>query len=369
MIHRNTILATPVLLTAVILASAAIAQIEGFKTDTSKTIIELDELRSGGPGKDGIPPIDEPKFISVEVADKWLKPQEPVVAVEIEDAAKAYPLQILIWHEIVNDTLGKTPVAVTFCPLCYSAIVFDRRFDNRTLTLGVSGFLRYSDMVMYDRQTETLWQQFAGQGLVGQYAGKHLTKIPAQIISFEQFRKAYPQAQVLSKETGHKRAYGRNPYSGYDDINKSPFLYRGPKDDRLPPMEKVISVTIDDKSKAYPYSITQKKGVIHDTVGGTTIVVFHGKGAVSALDRGKIDESKQAGSTGVFLPVLDGQTLAFQKGKKGFIDAQTQSTWDITGKAIDGELKGKQLKRLVHGDYFAFAWLVFEPETDIYLDH
>ena len=366
MIHSNKILATLGLLTAVTLASGATAQIEGFKTDTSKKIIELKELRSGGPGKDGIPPIDNPKFISIEVASQWLKPQEPVVAVEIGSTAKAYPMQILIWHEIVNDTLGTTPVAVTFCPLCYSAIVFDRRFDNRTLTLGVSGFLRYSDMVMYDRQTETLWQQFEGKGLVGEYAGKHLTKIPAQIISFAQFGKAYPQALVLSKETGHKRAYGRNPYSGYDDINKSPFLYRGPKDNRLPPMEKVITVTIDDKSKAYPYSITQKKGVIHDTVSGTAIVVFHGKGAVSALDKGKISESRQAGSTGVFSPILDEQTLKFQKG---FVDEQTQSTWDVTGKAIDGELKGKQLKRLVHGDYFAFAWLVFKPETDIYLDH
>ena len=349
-------------------AFASAGQLEGFKTDVSKKVIDLSELQSGGPGKDGIASIDSPKFISIEAAGKWIKPQEPIIAVENGSTAKAYPLQILIWHEIVNDTIGDIPVAVSFCPLCYSAIVFDRRFDKTTLTFGVSGYLRYSDMVMYDRQSETLWQQFEGKGLVGKYAGKHLTKVPAQIISFAQFSKNYPQGTVLSRETGFKRSYGRNPYSGYDDINKSPFLYRGPKDDRLPPMEKVITVAIDKKSKAYPYSITEKKGVIHDTVGDTAIVVFHGKGAVSAMDKRQIAESKQAGSTGVFSPILEGQTLAFTKTKEGFVDKQTQSTWNITGKAIDGKLKGKRLKRLVHGDYFAFAWLVFKPKTEIYTE-
>ncbi|MEN8126954.1 MAG: DUF3179 domain-containing (seleno)protein, partial [Planctomycetota bacterium] len=208
---------------------------------------------------------------------------------------------------------------------------------------------------------------FEGKGLVGEYAGKHLTKIPAQIISFAQFQKAYPAGTVLSKETGHRRPYGRNPYSGYDDIQKKPFMYHDSKDNRLPPMEKVIAVTIDDKSKAYPYSITQKKNVIHDTIGKTAIVVFHDRqGAVSALDKRQIAASKRAGSTGVFSTVLDGDTLTFQWTKKGFVDEQTQSTWNITGKAIDGKLKSKQLKRLVHGDYFAFAWLVFKPETQIY---
>ena len=368
MIPRYRFPLAAMLLAVSFFVSTSNAQIEGSKTDTSKKIIELDELQSGGPGKDGIASIDSPQFISIEAAAEWLKPQEPVIALEIGGKAKAYPLQILIWHEIVNDTLGDIPIAASFCPLCYSAIVFDRRFDETTLAFGVSGYLRNSDMVMYDRQTETLWQQFEGQGLIGQYAGKHLTKMPTQIISFAQFRKAYPKGTVLSRETGHERAYGRNPYTGYDDINKSPFLYRGPKDDRLPPMEKVITVTLNKKSKAYPYSITQKKGVIHDTVGDTEIVVFHGKGAVSAIDKKQISESKQAGSTGVFSPILEAQTLTFTKTKKGFVDKQTQSTWDITGKAIDGKLKGKQLKRLVHGDYFAFAWLVFQPTSEIYTD-
>lgn len=348
-------------------ASAEKSAIPGFKTDVSKKIIDLSELQSGGPGKDGIPPIDKPKFISVDTAAAWLKPVEPVIAADIDGIAKAYPLQILIWHEIVNDTIGTTPVSVTFCPLCYSAVVFDRRIEKQTLTLGVSGFLRYSDMVMYDRQTETLWQQFEGQGLIGEYAGKHLTKLPAQIISFNQFQKAYPQGTVLSKETGHRRAYGRNPYAGYDDINKSPFLYRGPKDGRLPPMEKVIAVTLDGKSKAYPYSMTKEKNVIHDTLEDTEMVVFHDRrGAVSALDNKLIAASKRAGSTGVFSPVIDKEKLTFKWTKAGFVDAQTQSTWDITGKAVDGKLKGKQLKRIVHGDYFAFAWLVFKPQTEIY---
>jgi hypothetical protein len=342
------------------------ASLSGFRTDISKRSIELSELTAGGPGKDGIPSIDKPKFIPVEEAGQWLKGKEPVIAVNIDQVAKAYPLQILIWHEIVNDAMNDIPVVITFCPLCYSAIVFERRLEGTVLEFGVSGFLRHSDLIMYDRKTESLWQQFTGEALVGEYTGKKLKRLPGQIISFKQFRERWPDGVVLSRETGFVKPYGQNPYIGYDDIKQSPFLFKGPSDGRLPPMEKVIAVTIGESNKAYPYSITQKTGVIHDIIEDVNIVVFHGKGAVSALDQKRIADSAHIGSTGVFSPIVDNKTLTFNKTSNGFQDTQTKSTWDITGKAVDGPLKGKQLERFIHGDYFAFAWLTFQVDTAIY---
>jgi hypothetical protein len=340
--------------------------LKGWKTNTAKRTIELNELISGGPGKDGIPAINNPKFVKPSRAAKWLKPVEPVISLVVNGKAKAYPLQILMWHEIVNDLIGGVPVAVSFCPLCYSANVFDRRIKDQEYTLGVSGMLRHSDMVMYDRQTESLWQQFSGRALVGDMVGESLKRIPAQIISFEQFRTIYKTGLVLSRDTGFRRNYGRNPYVGYDDIDNKPHLYRGREDPRLKPMAKLITVNINNISKAYPYSITRKKRVINDEVGGQKLVIFHDRGAASALDKAEIALSREDGSTGVFRRELAGRLLTFSRKDETFVDDQTSSIWDITGRAIQGELKGKKLSQVVHGDYFAFAWLVFKPETKIY---
>lgn len=281
-------------------------KIEGFDTDLSKRSIELNELIPGRPGKDGIPSIDNPEFVSQEEASGWLRGREPVISLEINGEARAYPIQILMWHEIVNDELGGIPVAVTFCPLCYSAKVFDRRINGEVHEFGVSGMLRKSDMIMYDRKTDSLWQQFSGEALVGEYTGKFLTIVSSQLISFDHFREAFPGAEVLSRNTGYQRNYGDNPYAGYDDINNSPFLMRDVETDKMSPMEKVIGVRTEDEVKGYPYSITREKGVIQDRVGGEEIVIFHVDGMASALDNRTIHRSRDDGATGVFSPVVDG---------------------------------------------------------------
>lgn len=338
----------------------------GWQTNWDKHSIDLGELMSGGVPRDGIPPIDAPRFVSLAAAAEWLAPQEPVIALIVEGEARAYPLQILTWHEIVNDEVGGLPVAVTFCPLCYSALAFERRFGGTTYDFGVSGLLRHSDLVMYDRQTESLWQQLSGEAIVGDQTGTTLTQVPAQIVSFEQFRHAFPEGDVLSRETGHSRPYGQNPYLGYDDIDKKPFAFRGPLDDRLPPMEKVITVSFRNRHKAYPYSKTREERVIHDEVGRQPLVIFHGSGAVSALDAEQIRDAREVGSTGVFDPRLGDRTLRFTYQEGAFVDEQTGSTWDILGRATAGPLAGQQLTRLNHGDYFAFAWFAFRPETKVY---
>jgi len=341
--------------------------LEQFNTDLSNYNIDLSTLMSGGPPKDGIPSIDNPSFVSVGEASNWVGPQEPIILLEHKGTARAYPLQILTHHEIVNDRIAGTPVAVTFCPLCYSALVFERMLDDDPVEFGVSGLLRNSDLVMYDRKTETLWQQLTGKGIVGDLTGRTLKQLPSQIISFRQFGETHPNGEVLSRDTGHNRPYGRNPYAGYDDINNKPFAYKGPTDDRLPPMAKVVAVTIGDSYKAYPHSKTEEKHVIHDTVADRPLAVFHAPGAVSALDASQIAESKETGSTGVFDRRADGRTLTFSYEDDGrFRDDETGSTWTVTGKAVDGPLKGTQLDRIQHGDYFAFAWFAFRPDAALY---
>lgn len=338
----------------------------GWKTNFEKRSIDLGELLPGGPPKDAIPAINDPQFVSPGEAANWIKPQEPVISVVVNNEARAYPLQILIWHEMVNDRIGDVPLLVTFCPLCYSALVFDRRAAGREFQFGVSGFLRNSDMVMFDRESESLWQQFTAEAIVGDLTGAKLEPVPSQIISFKQFSAAYPKGHVLSRETGYHRSYGRNPYEGYDDISRRPFLYRGKIDSRLAPMEKIIGLTVNGTSKAYPSSITRKRRVIQDMIEGHPVIIFHADGAVSALDQSEISTSRQVGSIGVYDPRVDGQLLSFAFKDGQFVDSETGSEWDITGRAIRGKMEGRALTPLAHGYYFAFAWFAFKPDSQLY---
>jgi hypothetical protein len=176
--------------------------------------VPYSEILSGGPPRDGIPAIDEPRFVTAEEADEWLEPQEPVIFLQIGDDARAYPIQVLMWHEIVNDTVGGVPVLVTFCPLCNTAIGFERTLDGRVLDFGTAGRLRNSNLIMYDRQTESWWQQATGGAIVGELTGRQLTFRPASIIAWADSKATHPGGEVLSRETGYGRDYGRNPYSG-----------------------------------------------------------------------------------------------------------------------------------------------------------
>ena len=186
-------------------------------TDFCNTSIDFDTVLSGGPPRDGIPAIDNPAMETVAEAQEWLVEQSPVIAVEIDGEARAYPQSILMWHEIANDEIAGVPVAVTFCPLCNSSIVFDRRVNEQVLTFGVSGVLRNSDMIMFDRETESWWQQFTGEGIVGELNEVLLDIVPSQVIGFGQFAEQFPDGLVMSIETGANRNYGVNPYSGLDD--------------------------------------------------------------------------------------------------------------------------------------------------------
>jgi len=340
-----------------------------WETDFRFHLVPYGDILSGGVGRDGIPPIDEPSFVSVAAADERLADAEPVIALEVGGEAKAYPLQILTWHEIVNDDIAGLPVAATYCPLCNSALVFERTLDGALYDFGVSGNLRNSDLIMWDRQTQSWWQQLTGQAIAGELAGAQLRVVPAQIVPWSVFAEAYPDGLVLDRPNASRR-YGSNPYVGYDALDSQPFLYPFPTDPRLPPKERVAAVEINGEAAAFPYSRLAEERVVHADVGDEPVVVLFQYGAASALGAASIAQAADVGATGVFRPALDGRALTFApnpaEGGPPFVDAETGSGWSILGAAVSGPLAGAQLPRLEAQDHFWFAWAAFKPETTVY---
>jgi hypothetical protein len=267
-------------------------------TDFSRSRVDLSEILDGGPPKDGIPAIDAPVFARVtEIVD--LEPDELVISVVQGAEARAYPLRIMMWHEIVNDIIGGVPIAVTYCPLCNAALVFDRRIPRQTLSFGTTGKLLYSDLVMYDRQTEIWWQQFSGEAIVGTLAGERLKRLPARLESWDRFRMEHRDGAVLIPAHPSLRDYGTNPYVGYDNAPR-PFLYRGDLPDDIPPMSYVVA--IDDR--AWSLALLRRAGRIED---GDTVLTWQ-PGASSALDRSVTFGGKDIGNV-VAYRVVSGQTI------------------------------------------------------------
>lgn len=256
------------------------------KTDFSKTSVDFNTIVDGGPGKDGIPAILNPRMISVSQED-GLNDHEPVMTLSLDgQVERAYPVRYLMFHEIVNDHVGDVAFAVTFCPLCSSGVVFDRRLGAKTYTLGVSGMLRNSDMIMYDRETESWWQQFSGEAIVGDMLGAKLTKLPSWMESWSAFKARNPNGLVQSRPKS-QRAYGQNPYVGYD--TGKPFLYFGEMPPHgINPMARVIVVG----EKAWPMLRVKKTGQIKEA----GIEISWVKGTTSALDARAIAQGRDVGS-------------------------------------------------------------------------
>jgi Protein of unknown function (DUF3179) len=268
------------------------------KTDFERASVKFSDIMAGGPPKDGIPSIDQPKFIAVAKSD--LPANEPVIGLMVKGVARAYPLRILTWHEIVNDEIGGVPVIVTYCPLCNTAIVYDRRFKGNkdAPTFGTSGMLLKSNLVMYDRGSETWWQQFTGTGIVGRYDRTKLKALPSRLESFDSFKKRFPKGAVLVPNNPGARPYGNNPYKGYDSAVK-PFLYRGDLPKRVSPMARVV--VVDDT--AYALTLIRKRKVLID---GDVRLTYEGNHA-SALDARRIANSRTIPSVSVAKRSADGQ--------------------------------------------------------------
>jgi len=255
-------------------------------TDFSKHLVPLSEVQPGGPGKDGIPAIDQPQFVPLNEASN-LADDEPVIGVVIAEQAKAYPLRILIWHEIANDRLSGVPIAVTYCPLCNTSIVFERRVGHRVLDFGTTGNLRHSDLVMYDRQTESWWQQYSGRAIIGELVGVTLTVIPSRLESMQNFRQRNPDGLVLVPNNPNARNYGANPYVGYDRASL-PFLYDGLTPPGVAPMMRVVAIG----DIAFTLPLVRSKGVLQQADWTITWQA----GQSSALDNARLSHGADVGN-------------------------------------------------------------------------
>jgi len=287
-------------------------------TDFGKTTIDFSEVMSGGPPKDGIPSIDDPIFKLVknikDIADK-----EPVISLDINGDARSYPIRVLMYHEIVNDVVGGVPVSVTYCPLCNASLTFERTLDGKVLDFGTTGKLRKSDMVMYDRQSQSWWQQFTGEGIVGEYTGKKLTLVPSRIESFALFKERHPQGKVLVPNNPNARPYGNNPYASYDS-SQWPFLFKGEYDGPVPPLSRVVAVGND----AWPLSLLEEKKRIEH----------------------------------------EGMVISWQQGQHSALDSHTISK----GRDIGNVTVQKDGKDVVYHIPFAFAFLAFNEEGKIHTE-
>lgn len=249
--------------------------------DLKQALIAADEIVAGGPAKDGIPAIDQPKFVNAENAG-FLQPGDMVLGLAAQGGARAYPLRILNWHEVVNDQIGQQPVTITYCPLCGTGVAFDRRVNGRVLNFGVSGLLYNNDVLLYDRQTGSLWSQLMAQAVSGPLKGQSLTMLAVTHTTWADWRSSHPATQVLSTETGHRRSYDRDPYAGYDSSEEIIFPMRL-RAAGFHPKERVLGVTIDAHSKAYPFvELAKTNGVITDTLAGTALTIRFDKAAARA---------------------------------------------------------------------------------------
>jgi hypothetical protein len=332
-------------------------------------LIDPSEVVSGGPPPDGIPPIDDPQFISVSDADAWLNDVEPVLVVDVDGDVRAYPIQIMMWHEIVNDTVGGVPLAVTYCPLCNSALSFERVVRGVETTFGTSGNLYNANLVMYDRATESLWNQLDGRAVIGVLTGDVLTQVPSSTMSWGTFKDSRPDAKVLDRDrTGASRAYGTNPYTGLDDPNGQPFLFNGDIDVRAKAMQRIVAIEAEGAAAAWTLDAISGDNASAATAAefnGEQLVILWQGGEASALDTSDITAGRDVGTVGVFSAVVDGQVLTFRVEGDSFVDDQTSSTWNIFGEAEAGTLAGTTLEPVTFVRTFWFSWAAFRPDTDL----
>jgi hypothetical protein len=268
-----------VALAGTLLTAQAALRSNGF--DLTDSLVPADEIHGGGPDRDGIPAIDKPKFLAADEAD-FLNGDDRVLGIVRDGVARAYPIRIMNWHEIVNDEIGGERVAITFCPLCGTGVAFAAESDGRGLSFGVSGLLYNSDMLLYDRQTESLWSQIKKQAVAGPLKGRKLQALPLTHTSWSAWRREHPETQVLSTDTGYRRDYARYPYGGYE-TERGLYFPVANKSRRYHPKERVLGVELAGGFKAYPFSeLSKTDGEIQDSINGSPVTVRYDWGSNSA---------------------------------------------------------------------------------------
>ena len=325
--------------------------------DGTKYLIHPNEFLSGGPGKGGIgfpggiPSLVDPDFVSAEEAD-YLPDEELVLGLVWKGEARAYPFRILVWHEIANDVIQGDPLLVTWCPLCFTGVAFIGEVEGKRELFGVSGKLINSELVMYDKTTESYWPQSLGKAVVGPRTGMKLKKIPIDVARWGDWKRAHPDTKVMSEKTGFLRNYGRNPYGRAGDFSDIGFrIGVSVVDPRLPAQIIVHGIELDGSFKAYRDIDVRENKVINDVVGGKAVVVLL---------------HPDIGGPRVFVREVNGQMLTFELIEEEFVDKETKTIWDADGMAVEGQLEGTQLEQIVHEPAFWFAWAAFHPDTELY---
>ena len=280
--------------------------------DLTDTLIPRDDIYHGGPGRDDIPSIDRPRFISANEAE-FLEPTDRVLGLVLDDVVRAYPVKILNYHEIVNDTVNKQAIVVSYCPLCGSGVAFAPELKGTDNSFGVSGLLYNSDMLLYDRTTGSLWSQIMGQAISGRLKGHKLVTLVLANTSWSHWLQQHPDTEGLSTRTGFYRNYKRHPYGDYD-VNRAVYFPVSNTSARYHPKARVIGLVLGEKSKAWPVSELAKQhlSVIEDEFAGQTLRVHY--------------------------------------------DADSQS-------AVIYDTQGQQLTTTT---LFWFAWVAFHPDTEVY---
>jgi len=258
--------------------------------DGTRYIVDPSKIRGGGPPKDGIPSIDNPKFVSVAEADQWIQDNELVLAIIHKGVKRVYPLQILVWHEIVNDKIAGDPILITYCPLCGSGIAFEPMINGEAVEFGTSGKLYNSNLVMYDRKTDTYWTQINGLAIVGQLTGMKLKPVSIDTVAWRDWKEIHPDSEVLSQNTGFNRNYGNDPYGNYYEDSFLLFPVEN-QDNRIHAKTQVFGIEIDGAYKAYSEDdLIEAGGVIEDVINGVNIKLERfedGRVVVTNIDTGE----------------------------------------------------------------------------------
>ena len=334
-----------------------------WRTNFEKYSVSPDGIISGGTGRDRrIVPIDHPIFTSVSMAEATFDDYAPMIVLDYHEVERAYPLNIMTAHEIVNDEVAGIPIAVTFCPMCNSAVVYQREVDGQILRMGVSGNFYGNNFLMYDNLTESWWYQFTGLAVVGDFTGERLEVIPSQVVGFASYAIRYPEGEVLIGDANRPNMnYDMTPYMMYQD-NSSPILTNDNYDPRLSAMQRVVSTNVEQTPIAYPFSVLRDVGVINDNVDGYPIVAFWQQGAENTIS----SNNDNTGQAAIFGRELNGLTLSFTYENDRIFDEQSNSEWNIFGEAISGEFEGESLYRYDCFTHFWFAWSSAYPETLLY---
>ncbi len=344
-----------------------------WKTDTARHTTGFADL-SIAAEKDAIHTLDFPAFIGKDDSLYNYYPFEPAVVVNFGGEQRAYPLSILTLYELANDSIAGKQIMVTFCPMCNAALVYNRNVKSaageKPLTFGISGLLMHNDMVMYDRETETWWEQLMGAGIAGEYSGTELKMLSAILISVKDYFDRYPDGKILSPASmnAYLNKHAHRPFHHLEHSGHLSRKYYLPEktDPRLPAQEHVLDIRVEGHDRIYPFHALAKQQVVNETVGETPLVIFYHGETVTVLDEDNFAKAKRVGSATAFESKLNGVSYTFRKAGDYFVDEQTGSSWDITGYCREGKLKGEQLYMIPHSNHFAFAYLAFYPQAEIF---